>query len=173
MRCHALPGNFPAASRAASAALVLGLLALVAAPSRAAQHEERGHEERGRAEMRREGPAFRGEIGRFHEHDWSVWHGGRWEHGYHGDRLGWWWVAGGLWYFYPYPVYPYPDPYVPPVVVTPPVAPAVEPPPPTPTHWYYCGSSRGYYPYVPSCPEGWQQVPANPAVGGAPPVPAR
>ena len=34
------------------------------------------------------------------------------------------------------------------------------PPPPQPQnrYWYYCASSRQYYPYVSFCPEGWQQV---------------
>ena len=24
--------------------------------------------------------------------------------------------------------------------------------------WYYCKQSRGYYPYVKTCPSGWQRV---------------
>jgi len=28
--------------------------------------------------------------------------------------------------------------------------------------WYYCESSRGYYPYVRECPTGWQRVPPAP-----------
>ena len=28
--------------------------------------------------------------------------------------------------------------------------------------WYYCESSRTYYPYVKECPSGWQRVPALP-----------
>lgn len=32
--------------------------------------------------------------------------------------------------------------------------------------WYYCHKPDGYYPYVKSCPGGWQRVPAQP-------VPAR
>ena len=32
-----------------------------------------------------------------------------------GSRFGWWRVVGGLWYWYPTPIYPYPDPYTPPV----------------------------------------------------------
>ena len=28
--------------------------------------------------------------------------------------------------------------------------------------WYYCASSRGYYPYTRACPEGWQTVPVRP-----------
>ena len=110
-----------------------------------------------------------GDISRFHEHDWGVWRGGHWYHGNHGGRLGWWWIAGGLWYFYPVPVYPYPNPYEPPptVVVTPPAEPV---PPPT-QYWYYCDASRGYYPYVPTCPGGWRQVPATPP--DVQPAPAR
>jgi hypothetical protein len=46
------------------------------------------------------------------------WRAGHWYHGRHGGRVGWWWVAGGVWYFYPAPVYPYPDPHA----VPPPVA---------------------------------------------------
>jgi hypothetical protein len=34
--------------------------------------------------------------------------------------------------------------------------------------WYYCESSKAYYPYVSSCAEGWKQVPAAP-----PPAPPR
>jgi hypothetical protein len=150
--------------------LALGVLWLAGAPTWAAQREEHGPEQPGHVEVRHEGTVFHGDIGRFHEHDWAVWHGGRWEHGYHGGRLGWWWVAGGLWYFYPYPVYPYPDPYVPPLVVAPPAQSGVLPPAPTPTNWYYCESAHGYYPYVMSCPEGWRMVPANPVAGGAPPA---
>src|SRR5438552_10634455 len=87
---------------------------------------------------------WHGEINRFHEHDIEHWRGGRWQHGIHGGRRGWWWVVGGVWYFYPAPVYPYPDPYQPPVVVA--------PPPPNlaaPAYWYYCADPAGYYPYVP------------------------
>ncbi len=29
-------------------------------------------------------------------------------------------------------------------------------------YWYYCASANAYYPYVPSCPTGWQAVPATP-----------
>ena len=31
--------------------------------------------------------------------------------------------------------------------------------------WYWCASSRGYYPYVSSCAEGWQRVTPQPAPG--------
>jgi len=129
------------------------------------------------AERHEEG-RFRGDIARFHEHDWDLWRGGRWNHASHGGRFGWWWVAGGVWYFYPEPVYPYPNPYEPPVAVIVPQAPATPaPPPPAPQNWYYCEASKAYYPYVASCPGGWRAVPATPgtapvAAPSTPPSPA-
>ncbi len=98
---------------------------------------------------------WEGDIHRFNDHDWERWHRGRWYHGRHGGRLGWWWIVGGVWYFYPQPIYPYPDPYVPPGVVP---APPVAPPPP-PAAYYYCDNPRGYYPYVPACRLPWRVVP--------------
>ena len=118
---------------------------------------------------------FRGDIARFHEHDWDLWRGGRWNHATHGARFGWWWVVGGVWYYYPQPVYPYPNPYEPPVAVIVPQAPATPaPPPPAPQNWYYCEASKAYYPYVPSCAGGWRAVPATPGTppAAAPPTPA-
>jgi len=60
-----------------------------------------------------EGPAraWHGEIGRFHEHDIDRWRGGSWYQGRHEGRFGWWWIVAGTWYFYPWRVDPYPDPY--------------------------------------------------------------
>lgn len=90
-----------------------------------------------------------------------VWRGGHWYHGHHDGRLGWWWVAGALWYLYPRPIYPYPAPYVPPeVFVAPPVRTAPTPPPDA--YWYYCEPRRAYYPYVRNCPVPWRVVPATP-----------
>ena len=58
------------------------------------------------------------------------------------------------------PVYVSPSvTYIPPapVYVAPPVVAA--PPPPAPNNfWYFCRSVGQYYPYTPSCPEGWQRV---------------
>ena len=106
---------------------------------------------------------WHGDIAHFHEHDWGVWHGGHWNHSWHNGVYGWWWLAGGAWYAYPSPVYPYPSPWEPPVaVVSPPVA--VAPAPPPTRYWYFCQGANAYYPYVASCPGGWQQVPAQPAV---------
>lgn len=95
-----------------------------------------------------------GDIRRFHREDLGRWRAGRWVHGRHFGRLGWWWVVGGVWYFYPAPVYPYPDPYLPPTVM------ASPPPPGQPPvqYWYYCPSLKAYYPHVADCPEAWMQV---------------
>ena len=95
-----------------------------------------------------------GDIHRFHEHDFERWRGGHWVHDRHAGRFGWWWVVAGMWYFYPTPVYPYPDPYEPPI--------AVAPPSEAPQYWYYCSNPSGYYPYVPECAMPWQRVPARP-----------
>lgn len=138
-------------------AISMGVLLATSVPAFADRHWE-GHE-----------------IHRFGERDLRVWRGGHWYHGRHGGRAGWWWIAAGTWYFYPAPVYPYPDPYVPPVAVVP-VAPqppvvvapqpqTVVPAQPAPQYWYYCDSAKGYYPYVPTCPESWRPVAAQPAPG--------
>lgn len=80
-------------------------------------------------------------------------------------------VHFGLHFGFPlYPYYYYPPPvYYPayPVRVVP-----AEPPvyverddlaPQDPVHWwYYCAQSRGYYPYVKTCPSGWERVPPAP-----------
>lgn len=104
--------------------------------------------------------------------DWRFHGGGRWYHGDHDGRFGWWWIAGpGLWYFYTQPVYPYPyGPYYydypsPPVVVVP-SQPAEPAPPPAQQYWYYCDSAKAYYPYVSTCPGGWRKVPATPPDAG-------
>jgi hypothetical protein len=108
----------------------------------------------------------------FDRDDYRLWRGGAWHRSWHDGRYGWWWIAGGDWFFYSQPVYPYPDPYnyVPlPAVV-------VQPPPPEPLapqpqqYWYYCDAAQGYYPYVTSCPSGWRAVPATPP--SAPAVPS-
>ena len=125
------------------AVLVLG--SCLTTTALADEHGHRHHDGR---------PEWHGDIGRFHEHDLDLWRGGRWYHGHHGGGSGWWWIVGGLWYFYPTPVYPYPDPYQPPVVVVP-------PPVAAPQYWYYCANPSGYYPYVPRCFVNWQRVEAN------------
>ncbi|NNM51074.1 MAG: hypothetical protein HKM02_02465 [Pseudomonadales bacterium] len=92
------------------------------------------------------------------------WRHGRWLQSWHGGRYGWWWQVGGSWLLYNTPVYPYPM-TAPIVVIAPPpqtaIAPGALPPPPAST-WYYCQQPQGYYPYIPSCPSGWQPVASVP-----------
>ncbi len=128
----------------------LGTVMALASPplTATALADERGHDR---------GPWHGRDIRHFRDNDFHSWRGGHWVHGRHGGRFGWWWVVGGVWYNYPAPVYPYPNPYVPPAVVT-----QVPPPGAVPQVWYYCPSVGGYYPYVTACPEGWQQVVPQP-----------
>ncbi|MCG6965823.1 MAG: hypothetical protein LJE59_04885 [Chromatiaceae bacterium] len=92
------------------------------------------------------------------------WDGG---HGHHGHRshTGVYLDIGPLWWpGYRYPGYGYSgyySPYYAPstVVVSPPPATTyVQPPAESSSYWYYCESSRGYYPYVKTCPGGWMKV---------------
>jgi hypothetical protein len=76
--------------------------------------------------------------------DHSYWQGGHWWHGTYGGRLGWWWIVGPDWYWYPAEVEPYPDPYTPPDLAT--------------GYWYWCDTYQQYYPYVGACPSGWRAV---------------
>jgi hypothetical protein len=48
-----------------------------------------------------------------------------------------------------------------------PTAPAPMAAPPSQQSWYYCSNPQGYYPTVPECRSGWQQVPANAPPGVA------
>jgi len=82
------------------------------------------------------------------------WVGGRWNHGWHNGRYGWWWFAGGAWYFYTSPIYPYPG-YVSDYYVD-----ADDEGVPPGQYWYYCQSPPGYYPYIRRCMVPWQPVPA-------------
>ncbi len=140
--------------RGISALLVAGALAgLLTAPARADDfHRDRDERHAGPRPHRAPGPWWHGDIHHFQDRDFGIWRGGRWFHGPHGGRAGWWWIVGGVWYFYPAPVYPYPDPYTPPVVAAPPQT------------YYWCPNPAGYYPQVPACPVPWQAV-----LGNAPP----
>ena len=110
-----------------------------------------GLPQNGRAEER--GRGWHGDIARFHDRDFGRWRGGAWRQGWHGGHFGWWWVVPGFgWYYYAAPIYPYPDPYLPP---------GGAPPVPAATYWYYCANPPGYYPYVPQCYGPWQPVPAR------------
>jgi hypothetical protein len=146
---------------------LFALTLMAAVSSASAERDERRHDER-RHDEGRHGDArggWHGDIRHFDNHDYQIWREGSWHRARHEGRLGWWWVAAGVWYFYPQPVYPYPDPYLPPVVVVSP-QPALQPAPALAApaqSWYYCEASKSYYPYVSSCPAGWKTVPATPA----------
>ena len=129
--------------RASIVGLFVAVLTLpaLAQPS-AAQEHERPH-----GDHRAEG-WHGGEIRHFNEHDLGRWRGGAWFHGMHDGRFGWWWQVGPTWYFYAAPVYPYPDPYVPPGQAA--------------GTWYWCDAYHQYYPYVGACPSGWRAVPMQP-----------
>ena len=89
-------------------------------------------------EVRREPEqrSWHGDIHHFREYDFDYWRTGHWTRTFHEGRNGWWWVAGGAWYFYPAPIYPYPNPYTPPEIVT-------EVVPNAPTVYYYCSNPAG------------------------------
>lgn len=99
---------------------------------------------------------WHGDIRHFKRHDFDKWRRGSWHHGHHHGRIGWWWVVGPSWYFYSGPVYPYPNPYVPPVVV---VSHTVVD---DTDYWYYCEDADDYYPYVEECAGEWIPIPAEP-----------
>ncbi|MGH8737796.1 MAG: hypothetical protein ACREVC_10595 [Burkholderiales bacterium] len=72
--------------------------------------------------------------------------------------------------YYPSPYYYPPAPYYYPPVVLAPAAPptyveqgAAQAAPAQPQgDWYYCEDSKAYYPYVKTCPGGWQRVAPQP-----------
>ena len=87
---------------------------------------------------------------------------------HHGPRVSLGFTFGPYWgpywgpAWYPAPVY-----YPPAVVVASPPAPVQyvernEQQPLQSGYWYYCETSRGYYPYVKDCPSGWKAVPPTP-----------
>ena len=94
---------------------------------------------------------------------------GRWVRDHHGGRFGWWWVAGGAWYLYPAPVYPYP--YLYPGALDAPSVALVDPPAPAIQYWYFCEAAQTFYPYVANCPGGWVARQAVP--GDVPALPGR
>ena len=92
-------------------------------------------------------------FARFTPAERLAWTHGRWFHrSWHG-RFGWWWNAGGVWFWYDAPVYPYPtvvsDNYY--------EEPDYDQAAPA---WYYCYNPPGYYPYVPVCRGQWRPVAA-------------
>jgi len=110
---------------------------------------------------------------RGHHHGFvSGWSRGYWFHGTYMNHIGWWWIVGPTWYYYPEPVYPYPSESEAPVyfVEVQGTPPPVAPPPPTnvpPTSKqqamsYYCEKSKNYYPLVSTCDGPWVATPVKP-----------
>jgi hypothetical protein len=159
----------------AFATLLLGSTLLTAPPAAAAPRAHvvvRPHHVivRGHARPR---PFIRHDFRHFTpaEHRW--WSGGHWRHTRWHGRFGWWWTVGPYWYFYDTPVYPYPtyvspdysgDEYEDDSGYDDSAAPQDEYDGGGPGggSWYHCSNPEGYYPYVKSCKDGWEQVPANP-----------
>lgn len=79
------------------------------------------------------------------------------------------WVGGPFWWpgYWGYPM------VVERPVIVPPAEPlVVEPLAPQAHLWYYCREAQMYYPYVSTCPGGWQEVPATVTPATAAPAPA-
>jgi hypothetical protein len=70
--------------------------------------------------------------------DVSRWHSGHWWHGQHEGRIGWWWIVGPDFFWYPSVTALYPEP--------------------TEGYWYWCDAYQQYYPDVTDCPSGWRAV---------------
>ena len=140
--------------------LAAGAALMIAGPSIAAPHHD------GRVVIRSHGGMHGGHFrfNRFHtghvnrltvvERD--RWRGGHWWHGAHHGRVGWWWSVGGLWYWYPEAVYPYPT------YISTTASYDYAPQGYSEDSWYYCQSAQAYYPYVRSCDSEWQRVPISP-----------
>jgi hypothetical protein len=96
-------------------------------------------------------------FSRFTPTERRLWTSGHWRQDWHNNMFGWWWVVGGLWYFYPAPIYPYPL-YASDYWWEEPAAPIY------PTgYWYYCSTSGAYYPHVQTCDVPWMPVTPTPA----------
>jgi len=105
-------------------------------------------------------------------------HGGGWHHGHGGGQHDGGGTDGSSTVVIdpdPDAPYPYPGPY--PDAPVPPDGPgqsggnaALMAPPPMPV-WYYCGKPAGFYPYVKTCEDDWQQMtPSPPPPGAGPPL---
>lgn len=150
-------------------ALLLGAAVFAATPSEARPWHHPGFHPHARF-------VFRHDFRHFTpvEHRW--WTGGRWHHmNWHG-RFGWWWGVGGAFYWYPAPVYPYPA-EVSSTYYDDDAANDDSDNGGDGSYddnagpgdqgggygtWYHCSNPEGYYPYVKSCRNGWEQVPAQP-----------
>ena len=108
-------------------------------------HVAPGHVEPGRRVVEREHFVFHErDVRRFRHEDMERWRNGRWSQTCYFGRCGWWWFAGGMWYFYDRPVYPYPlvvaeVTYLEPMPVAPPPVVVVAPPAPPAPRDRNCG----------------------------------
>lgn len=92
-------------------------------------------------------------------------------HGYYGGYYGPRYYGPAYYPYYAAPVYSAPVVVQQPVVVQPqpqvyieqqqPQTTGVQPRENSP-YWYFCAERNAYYPYVKSCPSGWQQVSPTP-----------
>lgn len=138
--------------RARPGRLIFTLLAaLLLAPPVHTQQHERGGGGGGHPGVAHGGAVSHGEARHFNSFGRGAVNEGRAFHGRRGGRGGGWWIAGPGWYYYPAPVYAYPDPYWYP-----------DDEAYGETYWYYCPSVGGYYPYVQACPGGWTTVTVGP-----------
>jgi hypothetical protein len=105
-----------------------------------------------------------------HDRDSGHYRGFGYRHGPRYSYGGSIWIGPGWldpWWGYPYysyPYYPYPYYAAPPVVTQQQPQIYIEPAPQQEeeSYWYYCPKSKGYYPYVKKCPEGWLRVVPSP-----------
>lgn len=123
--------------------------------------EQRGEfRDRDRGLHGQRGP-WHGDIRQFHDHDFFRWRSGHWSRGVHNNRVGWWWVTNGLWYYYSSPIFPYPNPFIPSGIAVSPSA--------LGQTYYYCDNPAGYYPYVPRCNGAWRNDSGDQAIPSLPP----
>jgi hypothetical protein len=100
-------------------------------------------------------------------------YGGHYHGGYWGGPRVTFGFYGGPWYWGPGywgAGWGYPYGYYPPTTVVVPSEPSVyverdSVAPAAQQWWYWCPSAKGYYPYVSTCPEGWQRVAPQPPQG--------
>lgn len=84
-------------------------------------------------------------YGRHHHAGWGIWGG---------------WAAPRPLFYYN-PVYTYPVAPTSTIIVEK-SAPIAQPVQPQQQYWYYCESTRNYFPYVATCQEEWKMVPPTP-----------
>jgi hypothetical protein len=82
--------------------------------------------------------------------------------GFHFGAPFYWGPYWSPWWYHPAPYYYHPAPTYVPAQPTTYIEQGSAPAGDSGGWWYYCDTSRGYYPYVKECPSGWQRVPPAP-----------